>query len=97
MSIPRRVLPSTISLTLSFYPTRICTQVLNGPTFDQTPSEVQTRILSWLGEASGLPAPQLLRAYSSSAADINTRFSFKNACLRSVYGTPTFLINQVRM
>ena len=69
--------------------------MLNGPTFDQTASEVQTRILSWLGEASGLPAPRLLKAYTSSSSDMNTRFSFKYACLRSVYGTPTFYINQV--
>lgn len=89
-----------ISLTLSSYPTptpQIHTQVLNGPTFDQTASEVQTRILSWLGEASGLPAPRLLKAYTSSSSDMNTRFSFKYACLRAVYGTPTFMINQVQI
>lgn len=62
---------------------------------DQTASEVQARIVSWLGEASGLPAPTLLKAYASSASDMNTRFSFKYACLRSVFGTPLFMVNQV--
>ncbi len=69
--------------------------MLNAATFDQTASEVQALILSWLGEASGLPPPALFKAYSSMTADSNTRFSFKYAALRSVYGTPTFLIQQV--
>lgn len=92
------VLPSLFSCDSAF-PIPICAhihiQVLNGATFDQTASEVQALILSWLGDASGLPAPTLLKAYASSASDASTRFSFKYACLRSVYGTPTFLINQL--
>lgn len=52
-------------------------------------------MLSWASEASSLSAATVLKAYTSSAADGNTRFSFKYAALRSVYGTPTFLVNQV--
>lgn len=70
-------------------------QVLNGPTMEQTAAQVQARILSWLGDASGLPTSTLLKAYASSTADMSTRFSFKYACLRSVFGTPMFMVNQV--
>ena len=38
---------------------------------DQTASEVQTKILGWLGEASGLPAPALLKAFGGRAPRFN--------------------------
>ena len=72
-------------------------QVLNGPTADMTYNEVQDRIASWALEVSGLSPAQFTHGWNQGSVDANTRFASKYVAFRSVIGTPTFLLNAVRV
>ena len=68
----------------------------NGPTANQTATEVKERMTSLAIKATGVSKAPFDEAFTyHSQAESATRVSWKYGCARGVFGTPTFLVNGV--
>jgi hypothetical protein len=74
-------------------------QIYNSVTADMTYNEVMTDIVAeFVTNSSSLSTADYLAGMDASVCgdcEMNTRYSFKNAALRNVYGTPMEHINGV--
>lgn len=66
----------------------------NAATADASEAQVKTRLVA-LANRSGLPGDAVAASLDSRDADLALRVSWKYACSRAVFGTPTYMVNGV--
>ena len=69
--------------------------VLNEQTIDMTYTEVSELVQGWVRDITGLSDKKVKEGLKEGTVEEAVRFSFKYAAIRSVYGTPTYMINQM--
>eukprot|EP00624_Nannochloropsis_granulata_P000205 evm.model.NODE_1075_length_10701_cov_35.356415.2 len=69
--------------------------VLNEQTKDMSYAAVSERVQGWVRETTGLSGKRVKEALKKGEVEEAVRFSFKYAAIRSVFGTPMFMINQM--
>lgn len=69
--------------------------VLNRQTKDMTYTEVSELVQGWVRETTGLSDKKVKQGLKEGEVEEAVRFSFKYAAIRSVYGTPMFMVNQM--
>lgn len=69
--------------------------VLNDETQDMTFTEVSELVQGWVRESTGLSEEEVKKGLTEDEVEEAVRFSFKYAAIRSVYGTPMFMVNQM--
>lgn len=70
-------------------------QVSNELTQGMTYKAVEGVVAAWVQEATGLEREVVRRKLQEGGVEEAVRFSFKYATIRSIFGTPTFVINQM--
>jgi 2-hydroxychromene-2-carboxylate isomerase len=56
---------------------------------------VRELIKGWALDRTGLTPEQFEEGWENDDIDMETRFAFKYSAIRSVFGTPTFFLNEV--
>ncbi|KAM3569932.1 hypothetical protein VYU27_007992 [Nannochloropsis oceanica] len=69
--------------------------VLNEETKDMSYAEVSERVQGWVRETTGLSDKRVKQGLELGEVEEAVRVSFKYAAIRSVFGTPMFMINQI--
>lgn len=69
--------------------------VLNEQTKDMSYTEVSELVKGWVRETTGLSDKKVKEGLKAGEVEEAVRFSFKYAAIRSVYGTPMFMVNQM--
>jgi len=70
-------------------------QVSNELTQGMTYKAVEGVVAAWVQEATGLEREVVRRKLQEGGVEEAVRFSFKYATIRSIFGTPMFVINQM--
>ena len=66
----------------------------NAATESMTAAQVKSKCAD-LAETAGIERDVVSKGLNDEQMDGNTRFGWKYACYRGVFGTPTFFVNQV--